>query len=78
MANNKKGGPADPDADGPASGSPEHTIAPDTAQPGDRSEMASNLGGPIDVFPGRGRSGGDQAAPGSAPANRTGPEKRKD
>jgi hypothetical protein len=62
-----------------ASGSVERPIAPDEAQPGDRSELAAGLGGPIDIAPGRARGGVDHSTPGSpAPSNRTGPEKRKD
>lgn len=81
MADKKQSGSDDADADGPASGTVEHPIAPDEAQPGDRAELASNLGGPIDVFPGARRGGVDHATPGTSPAsppNRTGPEKRRD
>jgi len=64
----------------PASGSVEHPIPPDEAQPGDRSELGANLGGPVDVFPGARRGGVDHRTPGDSatPANHTGPEKRRD
>jgi hypothetical protein len=39
----------------PASGSVESPIAPGEAQAGDLNEAAANLGGPVDVFPVRGR-----------------------
>lgn len=48
----KKPDPAPPE---PASGSVENPIPPGEAQPGDANERASNLGGPVDVFPGRPR-----------------------
>ena len=78
MAEKKQDAPAtDADADGPASGSVDNPIAPDEAQPGDRSELGANLGGPVDVFPGARRGGLDHATPGApVPSNRTGPEKR--
>lgn len=78
MAEKKQDAPAaDVDADGSASGSVANPIAPDEAQPGDRSELGANLGGPVDVFPGPRRGGVDHATPGApAPPNRTGPEKR--
>lgn len=44
-----------PDADDTASGSVEQPIPPGEVQPGDMNELASTLGGPIDVFPGRRR-----------------------
>jgi hypothetical protein len=82
MTKEKHGGPAaGAGRDEPASGSVEHPIPPDEAQPGDRSELGANLGGPVDVFPGARRGGGvDHRTPGdaAAPANRTGPEKRRD
>ena len=68
-------------AEEPASGSVENPIPPDEAQPGDRSELGANLGGPVDVFPGARRRGGgvDHATPGPAPGpGGTGPEKRRD
>ena len=77
MADEKHGAPAD--GDGPASGSVEHPIPPDEAQAGDRSELGANLGGPVDVFPGARRGGVGHSTPGAPmPANRTGPEKRRD
>ena len=62
--------------DGPAAGSIDRPIPPDQAQPGDRSEHAAGLGGPVDVFPGAQRGGVDHRTPGDAPnQNRTGPAK---
>lgn len=82
MADKKQGAPSAPgdaDADGPASGTIADPIAPDEAQPGDRSEMGANLGGPVDVFPGRRRGGMDHPTPGAPmPPDRTGREKRGD
>lgn len=40
----------------PASGSVDSPVAPGEAQAGDLSEQAANLGGPVDVFPTRGRN----------------------
>lgn len=40
----------------PASGSVESPVAPGEAQAGDLNEAASQLGGPVDVFPVRGRA----------------------
>jgi len=80
MADGKQGAPAADDGaeDGPASGSVERPIPPDEAQAGDRSELGANLGGPVDVFPGRRRGGVDHATPGvPAPSDRTGPGKRE-
>lgn len=39
----------------PAAGSIDHPVAPGEAQAGDMNEQASNLGGPVDVFPLRDR-----------------------
>ncbi len=83
MANDKQqdtsAAATDGGRDEPASGSIDTPIPPDEAQPGDRSELGANLGGPIDVFPGRRRGGVDHRTPGTAPVqNRTGPEKRRD
>jgi len=39
----------------PAAGSVESPVSPGEAQAGDLSEIGSNLGGPVDVFPLRGR-----------------------
>ena len=83
MADQKQGAEAAPEAgagrDEPASGSVDNPIPPDEAQPGDRSELGANLGGPVDVFPGARRGGVDHNTPGTAPPqNRTGPEKRRD
>ncbi len=82
MADQNKPGAApagDGGRDEPASGSVDNPVAPDEAQPGDRSELGANLGGPVDVFPGARRGGVDYRTPGTAPAqNRTGPEKRRD
>ena len=62
-----------------ASGSVEQPIPPDEAQPGDRSEMAAGLGGPVDIAPGRSRGGVDHPTPGTpAGSGRTGPERRRD
>ena len=45
-----------------ASGTIDRPIGTDDAQPGDRSERAAELGGPIDVFPTRrDRSGLEEA-----------------
>ena len=83
MADGKKQDAA-PATDGardePASGSVENPVPPDEAQPGDRSELGANLGGPVDVFPGARRGGVDHRTPGgTAPTqNRTGPETRRD
>ena len=64
--------------DGPAAGHIDHPIPPDQAQPGDRSELGANLGGPVDVFPGQQRGGVDHRTPGDAPnQNRTGPAKER-
>ncbi|TCZ61403.1 hypothetical protein [Roseicella aquatilis] len=41
--------------DDPASGTVDRPVAPGEAQAGDLSEMGANLGGPVDVFPLRGR-----------------------
>jgi hypothetical protein len=61
-----------------ASGSVERPIPPDEAQPGDRSELGANLGGPVDVFPGARRGGVDHPTPGgTAPSDRAGPGKRR-
>ena len=38
-----------------ASGSVENPIPPGEVQPGEMNELASTLGGPVDVFPGRQR-----------------------
>ncbi|ONG45624.1 hypothetical protein BKE38_26270 [Pseudoroseomonas deserti] len=38
-----------------ASGSVEKPIPPGEVQPGEMNELASTLGGPVDVFPGRQR-----------------------
>jgi hypothetical protein len=81
MADEKQGAPAAAEGarDEPASGSVDNPVPPDEAQPGDRSELGANLGGPVDVFPGRRRGGVDHRTPGTAPVqNRTGPEKRRD
>ena len=40
----------------PAAGTIDSPIAPGEAQAGDLAEAAANLGGPIDVFPTRGRA----------------------
>jgi hypothetical protein len=77
---NKNGEPSD--GAGPeerASGSVEHPIPPDEAQPGDRSELGANLGGPVDIAPGARRRGGvDHATPGAPPvSDRTGPGKQR-
>ena len=65
--------------DEPASGTVDDPVAPDEAQPGDRSEWGANLGGPVDVFPGARRGGVGHRTPGTGPVqNRTGPEKRRD
>jgi hypothetical protein len=80
MPDKKQGASAD-DAgrDEPASGDIDNPIPPDEAQPGDRSELGANLGGPVDVFPGARRGGVDHRTPGTAPVqNRTGPEKREE
>jgi hypothetical protein len=37
--------------DNPAAGSVESPVSPGEAQAGDMAEQASNLGGPVDVFP---------------------------
>lgn len=64
--------------DGPAAGSIDRPIPPDQAQPGDRSELGANLGGPVDVFPGMQRGGVDHRTPGDAPnQNRTGPARQR-
>ena len=64
--------------DGPAAGTIDHPIAPDQAQPGDRSELGANLGGPVDVFPGSQRGGVDHRTPGTPPQqNRVGPPKER-
>jgi hypothetical protein len=63
---------------GPAAGTIDHPIAPDQAQPGDRSELGANLGGPIDVFPGMKRGSVDHNTPGEPPhQNRVGPSKER-
>jgi len=80
MVDRKQDAPGAPDdADGPASGTVAHPIAPDEAQSGDRSEAGAGLGGPVDVFPGRRQGGvgqGGQGAP--MQPDRTGPAKRRD
>ena len=43
-----------PDQDERATGTVDNPTAPGEPQPGDRGEMAANLGGPVDVFPMRG------------------------
>ncbi|MDB5372921.1 MAG: hypothetical protein JWP04_1563 [Belnapia sp.] len=40
----------------PAAGTIDNPIAPGEAQAGDLSELGANLGGPVDVFPLRGRA----------------------
>lgn len=40
----------------PAAGTVDSPVAPGEAQAGDLSEMGANLGGPVDVFPLRGRA----------------------
>ena len=79
MGDEEQGAPAaDAGRDEPASGSVDNPVPPDEAQPGDRSELGANLGGPVDVFPGRRRGGLDHRTPETAPVqNRTGPEKRR-
>jgi len=42
-------------ADNQAAGTVTSPVSPGEAQAGDRSEMAANLGGPVDVFPTRRR-----------------------
>jgi hypothetical protein len=83
MADQKQGAAPAPDDGGrdePASGGVDDPIAPDEAQPGDRSELGANMGGPVDVFPGAHSGGVDHRTPGgTTPAqNRTGPEKHRD
>lgn len=79
MPDKKTDARTDAERDEPASGSVENPVPPDEAQPGDRSELGANLGGPVDVFPGARRGGVDHRTPGTAPAqNRVGPEKRRD
>lgn len=57
-----------------AAGTIDQPIAPDNAQPGDRSELGANLGGPVDVFPGEQRGAVDHNTPGDKRhPNRTGP-----
>ncbi len=53
---NKASKPDDaaPGADDPAAGTAEEPIPPGEAQPGDWVEQAQNLGGPVDIAPGRG------------------------
>jgi len=64
--------------DGPAAGHIDQPIAPDQAQPGDRSELGANLGGPVDVFPGRQRGGVDHRTPGDpSHRNQVGPTKER-
>ncbi len=64
--------------DEPASGSVDRPVPPDEAQPGDRSELGANLGGPVDVFPGRRRGGVDHTTPGTAPpSDKAGPPKQR-
>jgi hypothetical protein len=46
--------------DDPAAGTPEHPISPGEFQPGDDSERAAALGGPVDISPIRGRRGQDR------------------
>lgn len=71
--------PDDTGATERASGSIDRPIPPDEAQPGDRSEQAAGLGGPIDIAPGARRGGLDHGTPGAPPrSDRTGPEKRRD
>ena len=41
--------------DDPAAGSIESPVSPGEVQAGDLSELGANLGGPVDVFPLRGR-----------------------
>lgn len=41
--------------DDPASGTIDSPVAPGEAQAGNLAELGANLGGPIDVFPTRGR-----------------------
>lgn len=53
MAESKKDAPRD--ADDTASGTIQEPIPPGEAQPGDMNELGGNLGGPVDVFPGRPR-----------------------
>lgn len=76
----KQGAPPPAGAEERAAGTPDDPIAPDEAQPGDRSELGANLGGPVDVFPGARRGAVDHSTPGTAAptSNRTGPEKRQD
>ena len=80
MADKKQSAAVDPGAEEPASGSIDEPVAPDEAQPGDRSELGANLGGPIDVVPGaRGRGRVDHPTPGAPPVtNRTVEGKRSD
>ena len=80
MPDKKQSGPADDSGrQEPASGDIDNPSPPDEAQPGDRSELGANLGGPVDVFPGARRGGVDHRTPGTAPVrNRTGPEKREE
>jgi hypothetical protein len=64
--------------DEPASGSIDRPVPPDEAQPGDRSELGANLGGPVDVFPGRRRGGVDHTTPRTAPpSDKAGPPKER-
>ena len=81
MGKNRELGDNDAGArDERASGSVDLPIPPDEAQPCDRSELGANLGGPVDVFPGRRRGGVDHRTPGTdaPPLNRTGPAKARD
>ena len=50
------------DAEEPASGTITQPIPPGEVQPGDANELASTLGGPVDVFPQRRRKP-EQSAP---------------
>jgi hypothetical protein len=81
MAKENEAKPVGAGREEPASGSVERPIPPDEAQPGDRSELGANLGGPVDVRPGAHRAGGvAHQAPGgaAAPPDHSGPEKRRD
>jgi hypothetical protein len=64
--------------EGPAAGTVDRPIPPDQAQPGDRSELGANLGGPVDVFPGPQSGAVDHRTPDDvAHQNRPGPTKRR-
>ncbi len=75
MNDKRKPQPETDDRDEPAAGTIDQPIAPDNAQPGDRSELGANLGGPVDVFPGGQRGSVDHNTPGDKRhPNRTGPK----